>query len=167
MDVERRARLLMSILGSWRVHRQWSRAKAEAKQLVREARSILKKRRYRIPERVAAIVTADTNLVDAARLGKDLDRLRLAMTDLDDKMEEYLAFARKSATRQYAESIGLALGVALFLRAFVVEAFQIPSGWMIPTLAIGDHIFVSKFAYAISLPFSNEVIATLGKPKAG
>jgi signal peptidase I len=41
-------------------------------------------------------------------------------------MDEHLAFARKSATRQYAESIGLALGVALLLRAFVVEAFQIP-----------------------------------------
>jgi signal peptidase I len=82
-------------------------------------------------------------------------------------MNEHLAFARKSATRQYAESIGLALGVALLLRAFVVEAFQIPSGSMIPTLEVGDHIFVSKFAYAIGIPFSNAKIAELGKPKRG
>jgi signal peptidase I len=77
------------------------------------------------------------------------------------------AFARKSAVRQYAASIGLALGVALLLRAFVVEAFQIPSGSMIPTLVVGDHIFVSKVAYAVGVPFTNLKIVELGKPKRG
>ena len=157
----------MGVLGFWRLHWQRTRANAEAKQLVCEARRILKRKRYRIPESLAAIMTAVVENVDAARKGKDLERLRQAMTDLDEKMEEHLAFARKSATRQYAESIGLALGVALFLRTFVVEAFQIPSGSMIPTLAIGDHIFVSKFAYAIRLPFSNTLVASLGKPTRG
>jgi signal peptidase I len=94
-------------------------------------------------------------------------RLRQALSDLDGKLDEHLAFARKSAGRQYAESIGLALGVALLLRAFVVEAFQIPSGSMIPTLDVGDHIFVSKFAYAVGVPFTNLKIAELGKPKRG
>jgi len=167
MSVERRASVLMSILGSWRLHRQWSRAKAEGKQLVGEAKRILRKKRYRIPEPVASLMTAAVVEVDVACKGRNLERLRNAIADIDDKMDEYLAFARKSSTRQYAESISLALGVALFLRAFVVEAFQIPSGSMIPTLAVGDHIFVSKFAYAITLPFSDEVIATLGKPERG
>ena len=141
----------MSILGSWRAYRQWSHATTEAKQLVGEAKRILKKKRYRIPESVAATMTAAVGEVEAARKGKELERLRQAITDLDGKMNEHLAFARKSATRQYAESIGLALGVALLLRAFVVEAFQIPSGSMIPTLEVGDHIFVSKFAYSIEI----------------
>jgi signal peptidase I, bacterial type len=159
--------MLMSILGSWRAWRQWSHANAEAKQLVGEAKRILKKKRYRIPESVAATMTAAVSEVEAARKGKDLERLRQAIADIDGKMDEHLAFARKSATRQYAESIGLALGVALLLRAFVVEAFQIPSGSMIPTLEVGDHIFVSKFAYAIGIPFSNAKIAELGKPRRG
>jgi signal peptidase I len=159
--------LLMSILGSWRSYRQWSHATSEAKQLVGEAKRILKKKRYRIPESVMVTVTAAVSEVEAARKDKNLERLRQAITDIDGKMDEHLAFARKSATRQYAESIGLALGVALLLRAFVVEAFQIPSGSMIPTLEVGDHIFVSKFAYAISIPFSNVKIAELGKPKRG
>ncbi len=157
----------MSILGSWRAHRQWRRASAEAKQLVGEAKRILKKKRYRIPESVAATVTAAVTEVEAARKDRDRERLRQAITDIDGKMDEHLAFARKSATRQYAESIGLALGVALLLRAFVVEAFQIPSGSMIPTLQIGDHIFVSKFSYSIGVPFTNAKIAELGKPKRG
>jgi signal peptidase I len=38
---------------------------------------------------------------------------------------------------------------------------------MIPTLEVGDHIFVSKFAYAIGIPFTNAKIAELGKPKRG
>jgi signal peptidase I len=38
-----------------------------------------------------------------------------------------------------------AQGVSLCLRAFVCEAFQIPSGAMIPTLMIGDHLFVRKW----------------------
>ncbi len=159
--------MLLGIWRSWRAHRQWSHASAEAKQLVGEAKRILRKKRYRIPESVATTMTAAVAEVEAARKGKELDRLRQAITDIDGKMDEHLAFARKSATRQYAESIGLALGVALLLRAFVVEAFQIPSGSMIPTLDVGDHIFVSKFAYSIGIPFTNAKIATLGKPKRG
>ena len=41
------------------------------------------------------------------------------------------------------------------LRSFVVEAFKIPSGSMIPTLAIGDQIFVNKFRYGVRVPFTS------------
>jgi signal peptidase I len=159
--------MVMSILASWRRHRQWSHAKAEAKQLVAEAKRILRKKRYRIPESVSTVLGAAAAEVGEARKGGDLDRLRQANSDLDGKLDEHVGFARKSATRQYVESIGLALGVALLLRAFVIEAFQIPTGSMIPSLDVGDHIFVSKFAYAIGIPFTNAKIAKLGKPKRG
>jgi signal peptidase I len=62
---------------------------------------------------------------------------------------------RKSTVREYAEAIGTAFLIALFLRAFVVEAFKIPSGSMIPTLQVGDHIFVNKFIYGVRVPFTN------------
>ena len=63
-------------------------------------------------------------------------------------------------------SIGVAIAVALLLRAFVVEAFQIPSGSMIPTLEVGDHIFVSKFSYGLSIPFTDTKIMQYGSPSA-
>jgi signal peptidase I len=63
-----------------------------------------------------------------------------------------LAPWRKGELREYAESIGVAILVALLLRAVVVEAFKIPSGSMKPTLQIGDHIFVSKFTYGPKIP---------------
>ena len=52
-------------------------------------------------------------------------------------------------------SLGLALFIVLMIRSSVIEAFKIPSGSMIPTLLVGDHIFVNKFAYGIKLPFSD------------
>jgi signal peptidase I len=58
------------------------------------------------------------------------------------------SFPRKKSTiREYAEAIGIALLLALAIRTFVVQAFKIPSGSMLPTLQIGDHILVNKFVY--------------------
>jgi signal peptidase I len=82
-------------------------------------------------------------------------------------MDQNLASSRKSTIREYSESIGVAIAIALVLRAFVVEAFQIPSGSMIPTLEVGDHIFVSKFAYGVSIPFSNSKIFQFAQPSRG
>ena len=54
-------------------------------------------------------------------------------------------------------SLGTALIVVLMIRSSVIEAFKIPSGSMLPTLLVGDHIFVNKFAYGFKIPFSDLV----------
>ncbi len=54
-------------------------------------------------------------------------------------------------------SLGLALLIVFMIRSSIVEAFKIPSGSMIPTLLVGDHIFVNKFAYGFKIPFSDLV----------
>ena len=58
----------------------------------------------------------------------------------------------KSAFREYAESILIAIVLALVMRQFVVQAFKIPSGSMKQTLLIGDHILVNKFLYHFTKP---------------
>lgn len=60
--------------------------------------------------------------------------------------------ARKSIVREYAEAIIVAMLLAFAIRIFVVQAFKIPSGSMIPTLLIGDHILVNKMAYGLQWP---------------
>src|SRR4029077_6359438 len=51
---------------------------------------------------------------------------------------------------------------------FVVEAFKIPSGSMIPTLQVGDHIFVNKFIYGLRVPGTNIKFGmTVRKPRRG
>ena len=54
----------------------------------------------------------------------------------------------RSVVREYAEALIIAVLLALVIRTFVVQAFKIPSGSMLPTLQIGDHILVNKFVYA-------------------
>lgn len=52
-------------------------------------------------------------------------------------------------------SFGLAVLIVFMIRSSLIEAFKIPSGSMIPTLLIGDHIFVNKFSYGLKIPFSD------------
>src|SRR5438477_6266524 len=69
----------------------------------------------------------------------------------------------KSQVREYAEALAVALLLALVIRTFVVQAFKIPSGAMLPTLQIGDHLLVNKFVYGARLesPFSDQPLARL------
>ena len=53
---------------------------------------------------------------------------------------------RKSIVRECAESIAIAVSIALLVRTFFIQAYAIPSGSMEPTLQIGDHIPISKMA---------------------
>lgn len=66
---------------------------------------------------------------------------------------------QKSNLRQNIESIGLAVLVALLVRSSVVEAFWVPSGSMLPTIQIGDHLFVNKLAYGARIPFTSYEVA--------
>jgi signal peptidase I len=68
---------------------------------------------------------------------------------------------------EYTKAIATALLLALFIRAYFVQAFKIPSGSMIPTLLIGDHILVNKFLYGTVLPFSDMRVLVIRKPERG
>lgn len=71
----------------------------------------------------------------------------------------------KRALREYAEAIVMAVLLALFIRAFVVQAFKIPSGSMKSTLLVGDHILVNKFIYGVRIPFTNTEIFGVSEPE--
>ncbi|MFA5676863.1 MAG: signal peptidase I [Pseudomonas sp.] len=68
---------------------------------------------------------------------------------------------------EYGKSFFPVLAVVLILRSFLVEPFQIPSGSMKPTLAIGDFILVNKFSYGIRLPVLENKIIPIGDPQRG
>lgn len=73
----------------------------------------------------------------------------------------------KSKVRELIESILMALVIAAFVIAFVVQAFKIPSSSMVPTLLVGDHLFVNKFIYGVKIPILRKTILPVGEPKRG
>lgn len=70
----------------------------------------------------------------------------------------------RSVWREYAEALFMAVLLALFIRTFIVQAFKIPSGSMLPTLQIGDHLLVNKFLYGIRVPIVGSRIIPFKSP---
>ena len=141
------------------------RVKKEAVLLVREARAALAIRRGLRGK--AGDLQAVTEDVVAGLDAKDYQRVRRGLPALDALVDELIKRPLKSTTRDYVESIGAAILIALALRAFVIEAFKIPSSSMYPTLEIGDHIFVNKFIYGLRIPYTSTKLFELRGPKRG
>jgi signal peptidase I len=77
------------------------------------------------------------------------------------------------AWRETVKTIGFALMIALVVRVFLYQPFNIPSGSMKSTLLVGDYLFASKFSYGYSrysfpfglIPFQGRLFGS--EPKRG
>ena len=78
-----------------------------------------------------------------------------------------MATKNKSRVREYIEAFIIAIILALVIRAYVVQAFKIPSGSMIPSLLVGDHLLANKFIYGMNAPFSDGRFLVFRQPKRG
>lgn len=74
---------------------------------------------------------------------------------------------RKSVLREWVESLLVAFVLAMFIRAFIIQAFKIPTGSMRPTLIEGDLILVNKFIYGAKVPFTGYNLPRLRQPLRG
>ena len=73
----------------------------------------------------------------------------------------------KSQMREYTEAILWAVVLTLGLRAFVIQAFRIPSESMCDTLLVGDFLFVNKFQYGPKIPFTHIRLPGPWPPRRG
>lgn len=65
------------------------------------------------------------------------------------------------------KAILVTLAIFLAIRTFLIEAYRIPSGSMIPTLLVGDWLFVNKLAYGPHVPFTNINLPGYDDPERG
>ncbi len=75
--------------------------------------------------------------------------------------------AKEPVVVEYARSFFPVLLIVLVVRSFLFEPFRIPSSSMVPTLLVGDFIFVNKFTYGLRLPVVNNKVWDLGQPERG
>ena len=92
----------------------------------------------------------------------DKNRFR---TDPDSESKVVPPGKKKHLVREYAESIIIAIILALIIRSFVVQAFKIPSGSMEETLQVGDHLLVNKFIYGPTIPFTDQRLFSIRDPR--
>ena len=93
---------------------------------------------------------------------------QLSVTGSDDIQEppqpqpvEQQQVARKSAAREWLESLVFSLIFVFFFTNFIAQATQVPTESMKPTILVGDHFFLDKFAFPANYPqFMNKVLPT-------
>ncbi|MGN7613552.1 signal peptidase I [Magnetococcales bacterium HHB-1] len=73
----------------------------------------------------------------------------------------------KTTFVEYYDAIVMAVGIALVVRTFIIEPFKIPSGSMIPSLLVGDYLFVDKSSYGHRIPFTQKRVFMGDGPKRG
>ncbi len=85
-------------------------------------------------------------------------------TDIELRPQEK---RKKGKLREYSEALVTAVLIAFVIRSFIVEPFKIPSSSMVPTLVIGDHIFVNKFIYGLRIPLTKTRFFQFKTPERG
>ncbi len=173
--------------GEWLDERIFHGGSPERACLLRQACVLAQELTQRIPKRSAAfqqqqrmlqLQNACARLRDAVarvhrqwraapqEIKRQIEGLYQAIALAEQRLGEDVVTPEASQWRG-AFSLGLALAAALLFRICVLETYQIPSGSMIPTLLVGDHLFVSKLQYGLLNPFTGRYAIRQNNPQPG
>lgn len=139
----------------------------ECRRLIRDTGAAYKRKKGLNTEARERVETATRALQESLDRKDGAVDLTAAQRHLEQVADDVLGFAHKTAARELLEAIALALVVALFLRGVVIEPFKIPSPSMVPTLVVGDRLFVNKLSYGLRVPFTTRWLAHWGQPARG
>lgn len=152
------------VLRGWAAHKRERTALEES---IAELEKLADKHRARLSaDELAEVVTGRAAAEKA--LAQGVEAVKAGTIAVDALITRRLAKFRRASALDFADGFVKALAVALLVRAVLLEPFKIPSGSMLPTLEIGDQIFVNKFIYGVRLPFTNFVPFVIWRaPKRG
>lgn len=138
----------------------WIRKKLairSSKRLIRTVKWIIRKKgRFLAPreaEQAEVRILACEEAIERGSLHEIRTSRKALKIFFDDNLRSY----GKSPVRQNVEAIVIAVALALAIRAFVFQPFKIPSGSMLPTLLVGDHILINKFVYGTRIPLTDKI----------
>jgi signal peptidase I len=159
----------VALLG-WRLaskrEQELRKLRHEARELFHEAERIFARVPGKLPPNAAERIAEQALRVEEASLAADVPRLDKEVKALDKLHDELLGAYRKQSLWDTASGFAKALLIALLIRTIFIEPYRIPSGSMLPTLEIGDQVFVNKFIYGVRIPFMNKVPFQIVRPPA-
>jgi len=138
-----------------------------AKEAFSRTRFLFKKNRAKISPDVAEVIKRKLSQMEIALGDGSSSELISKTQELESIKNDHLSKFSKSKLRQNVEALIVAVVLALLIRTFIVQPFKIPSGSMIPTLLVGDHLLVGKFVYGTKVPFTDEVVVPVKDIKRG
>ncbi len=147
-------------LRSWNARRS---ARYHSEELLAEIESVVTKNRKALTTHEWDQLTSGVSRV-LTTYGKSAPELSTEVAKLREQAQATLSRFQRGGALGLTSGFVRALMVALLFRAALIEPYKIPSGSMIPTLEIGDQIFVNKFIYGIRIPFTNYVPFVLVRP---
>jgi signal peptidase I len=148
----------------------WSkeyRIRKKARQVYSETKNLYENNMPRLQPEIARLIKEKLGRTELAISNGNVSEIKLTTDELASVNKEHLSKFGKSKLRQNVEALLFAVALALIIRTFIVQPFKIPSGSMIPTLLVGDHLLVSKFMYGTKIPFSDKVVFPLREIKHG
>jgi signal peptidase I len=142
------------------------RLRHEAHEVTQDLNARLRRHRARLPAEERQKLIQQAAAVDALRIGQLEDSGVLAgeLKKLSAMIDSAFATLGKGANLDFVVGFAKALLIALAIRAILIEPFRIPSGSMIPTLQVGDQIFVNKYIYGVRIPWINKVPFVIVRP---
>lgn len=147
--------------------KQLNTLETKARSLVLKVKKTLKDNPNKLDVGLLNQVRARVEETEDAIRNRDYARLEKNFKELASTFDTHLKKFHKTKLLKNLESLFIAIVLALFIRTFIVQPFKIPTGSMIPTLLVGDHLLVNKFIYGIKIPFTSIKLMPIRDIKRG